>query len=1010
MIGRADIEGSKSNVAMNAWLPQASYPCGNFSDTSSFKFRRTKGSIGHAFTVRIRTGNQNQTSFYPFVPHEISVLVELILGHLRYLLTDVPPQPNSPPDNVFRPDRPAEADLGSKKRGSAPPPIHGISKITGPKGPVPNPSPDRHATTRSRRGSSSSSPPTADGFGTGTPVPSPQSQSFSRGYGSILPTSLAYIVPSTRGCSPWRPDAVMSTTGRGRHSVLRIFKGRRGRTGHHATCGALPAAGPYLRLSRFQGGQAICTDDRSARAHALGFTATAAPSYSSGLGPCPDGRVSAQLGTVTQLPVHPASPVLLTKNGPLGALDSVARLNRAAVPSYLFKSDERFARQYRCGPPPEFPLASPRSGIVHHLSGPDRYALTRTLHRRSGSVGGATHRGIPPISFLAPYGFTHPLTRTHVRLLGPCFKTGRMGSPQADARSAHVPRHAMRRALPSTIATMTSPRAFQQPGLGPPLQSASVNVPSRSADRLTPFHIRPGHIAGPHPLPSRQFQALFDSLFKVLFIFPSRYLFAIGLSPVFSLGRNLPPDWGCIPKQPDSPTAPRGATGSGHNGALTLSGAPFQGTWARSATEDASPDYNSNAEGDRFSCAQRARVGSVSPLCPESHSHDWSRAWAHPPISRETPSRTCFSTNHEKVSREAPAGHVPRLPHLTASYSLAHEAPGLVFCRETRACDRMHRVARPPSRRRTREDEPQPLCTVCSVDFSPRRGQRTAHVAAIRTLHRTIQSACFEHSNFFKVTAPEARPGQLRPGAHRRQKGRPDRCTPEADRSTQPKPFLRLPLRNRTLILRHPSPPWINQVASIRVAPAPARVGRLCSSLPHTRPSHIADRESSKVGSTGNVIAHPRKGGNERDACLTVRCTGHGASQQQHPHYNSHTLAFARPHTTRRFQPVSSAFLLPNTAREDGFDGEATGMSRCLPSGAHVCPQSETHTHDESHIFLPECIRDWVLGWCCVCMAQIFPRSHQARVSTRLTRVVFQLPKIIQADHDAKMVEGEPTQ
>ncbi|CAN6989842.1 unnamed protein product, partial [Brassica rapa subsp. trilocularis] len=120
MIGRADIEGSKSNVAMNAWLPQASYPCGNFSDTSSFKFRRSKGSIGHAFTVRIRTENQNQTSFYPFVPHEISVLVELILGHLRYLLTDVPPQPNSPPDNVLRPDRPAEASLGSKRRGCYP--------------------------------------------------------------------------------------------------------------------------------------------------------------------------------------------------------------------------------------------------------------------------------------------------------------------------------------------------------------------------------------------------------------------------------------------------------------------------------------------------------------------------------------------------------------------------------------------------------------------------------------------------------------------------------------------------------------------------------------------------------------------------------------------------------------------------------------------------------------------------------------------------------------------------
>ncbi|CAN7088126.1 unnamed protein product [Brassica rapa subsp. narinosa] len=317
MIGRADIEGSKSNVAMNAWLPQASYPCGNFSDTSSFKFRRSKGSIGHAFTVRIRTENQNQTSFYPFVPHEISVLVELILGHLRYLLTDVPPQPKSPPDNVLRPDQPAEASLGSKRRGCYPtsdsriglessstgssfpadsakpvplavvsldsrqghriPLVRTSSELAvrrpgkAPERAVPSPSPGRHEAVRSRHVSSSSSPPTVDG-----------------------------------GCSPWRPEAVMSTTGRERHSVLRIFKGHRECTGHHAMCGALPAAGPYLRLSRFQ--------------------------------------------------------------------------------------DERFARQYRCGPPPEFPLASPRSGIVHHLSGPDRHAHTRTLLRRSRSVGCAPVR------------------------------------------------------------------------------------------------------------------------------------------------------------------------------------------------------------------------------------------------------------------------------------------------------------------------------------------------------------------------------------------------------------------------------------------------------------------------------------------------------------------------------------------------------------------------------------------------------------------------------------------
>ncbi|KAI3492371.1 hypothetical protein L1887_43184 [Cichorium endivia] len=400
MIGRADIEGSKSNVAMNAWLPQASYPV-------------------------------NQTSFYPSVPHEISVLVELILGHLRYLLTDVPPQPNSPPDNVFRPDRPAEAGLGSKKRGIAPLPIHGIigfplsvpvlswlfdARGRPPKEPFPVRPPAGTRRPALRRGSSSSSPPDSRRVRDwDPPVPSPQSQSFSRGYGSILPTSLAYIVPSTRGCSPWRPDAVMSTTGAwealGSSGFSRAAGGAPDTARQKITLPEAPAdvSGlpnvadrlthvqvPFtwnlspLRPSKFSfeifaTTTKIRTDGRSAQAHAQGFAATAAPSYSSGPGTCPDGRVSAQFGTVTRLPVHPASPVLLTKNGPLGALDSVARLNEAAAPSTYLKtrtrgssypegnfggnqlldgsislsapipkSDERFARQYRCGPPPEF--------------------------------------------------------------------------------------------------------------------------------------------------------------------------------------------------------------------------------------------------------------------------------------------------------------------------------------------------------------------------------------------------------------------------------------------------------------------------------------------------------------------------------------------------------------------------------------------------------------------------------------------------------------------------------
>jgi hypothetical protein len=42
--------------------------------------------------------------------------------------------------------------------------------------------------------------------------PNPLSQSFSQSYGSILPTSLTYFILSTRGCTPWRPAAVISTT------------------------------------------------------------------------------------------------------------------------------------------------------------------------------------------------------------------------------------------------------------------------------------------------------------------------------------------------------------------------------------------------------------------------------------------------------------------------------------------------------------------------------------------------------------------------------------------------------------------------------------------------------------------------------------------------------------------------------------------------------------------------------------------------------------------------------
>lgn len=190
------------------------------------------------------------------------------------------------------------------------------------------------------------------------------------------------------------------------------------------------------------------------------------------------------------------------------------------------------------------------------------------------------HGGSRKISFLTPHEFNPPVDSHTCQTPWSVFQDGSNGEPTSHClkREGAKP-HRLKPALPTMIKGTTYPKGY--------IESIDFNChlnQLRPAPRvvqqtsLPPFHVRPRHITGPHSLPSRQFQALFDSLFKVLFIFPSRYLFAIGLSQVFSLGRNLPPDLGCNPKQPDSPTAPHGATGSELDGAFTLSDTPFQGT------------------------------------------------------------------------------------------------------------------------------------------------------------------------------------------------------------------------------------------------------------------------------------------------------------------------------------------------------------------------------------------------------------------------------------------------
>ncbi|KAJ3668703.1 hypothetical protein LUZ60_017842 [Juncus effusus] len=490
MIGRADIEGSKSNVAMNAWLPQASYPCGNFSDTSSFKLRRSKGSIGHAFTMC----RPSQT------PH-------LTMSSARI---DRPKPPWFQKEGKL----PASASRNNRiplVRTSSESAVRRPGKA--PEGAVPGPSPGRHAATRSRRGAARAAPPAADG-----------------------------------GCSPWRPDAVMSTTGRGRHSVLRIFKGRRGRTAtpRDVRCSSgrwtLPPAEPFpgwagpatsrlgdLNPIPFSGAarnRALC--DGLPQPLRIGYRLTHVQvPFTWNLSPLRPSKFSFEYLLLpprsAPTPLRPGSRPGFCggrRAPPTHRGMEVARwpgvgraLQRQSISGLVDSADERFARQYRFGPPPEFPLASPRSGIVHHLSGPDRHAPTRTLHRRSGSASG----DYPLVSFLAPPGFPHPSTRTHVRLLGPCFKTGRMGSPQADAYACRAAGHTKGRTR------VLRPHRRRHPRQARALAADTAGSGPRPVTRGTAvrkcglFRVRPGRIAGPHPLPLPAISSTLDSLFKVPF-------------------------------------------------------------------------------------------------------------------------------------------------------------------------------------------------------------------------------------------------------------------------------------------------------------------------------------------------------------------------------------------------------------------------------------------------------------------------------------------------------------
>ena len=198
----------------------------------------------------------------------------------------------------------------------------------------------------------------------------------------------------------------------------------------------------------------------------------------------------------------------------------------------------------------------------------------RRGYAREGSPLG--HR--VPFAFTTPLGLVRPMARTHVRLLGPCFKTGRRGRrPTRDRDAGRTrkgacytsrlqyppPEETESRGSPPPRGQRTSPdTTFHrqrfvahspgevQPPTGPtetpsPRGSQTPEPPSRQPESPRPASRAP-------PFTTTQFHVLLNSLFKVLFNFPSRYLFAIGLGVIFSLTWSLPRTLSCTPKQLDS--------------------------------------------------------------------------------------------------------------------------------------------------------------------------------------------------------------------------------------------------------------------------------------------------------------------------------------------------------------------------------------------------------------------------------------------------------------------------
>ena len=176
------------------------------------------------------------------------------------------------------------------------------------------------------------------------------------------------------------------------------------------------------------------------------------------------------------------------------------------------------------------------------------------------------------------------------------------GSPRPKPRQTSPPPSvsSQRHVAPNGAGEVQPPT---RPTAGPgPRGSLTQRRPSRQPES-------PARTSRAPPFAATQFHVLLNSLFKVLFNFPSRYLFAIGLGVVFSLTWSLPRASSCTPKQLDSGEKPARPT---------------------DRPTGLSPSSGSGPSQDGLGRIRRTRGGSPEHHIPRDPSEPAVRCWAAP--------------------------------------------------------------------------------------------------------------------------------------------------------------------------------------------------------------------------------------------------------------------------------------------------------------------------------------------------------------------------------------------